>query len=92
MNEPQDEGHRARRTAARGASSVALSRLGNVVDLVAQPTYVWMFGLPTYGLYQVLWSLVNILENIFDLGTTSALQRILPQQGDPEDQIGRAHV
>jgi O-antigen/teichoic acid export membrane protein len=60
--------------------------MGNIVDLVAQPVYVWMFGLPAYGLYQVLWSLVNILENVFDLGTTSALQRILPQQGDPADR------
>jgi len=79
---PIDEGHRVRRKAVRGASSVALSRLGNVVDLVSQPLYVWMFGLPTYGLYQVLWSLVNIGENIFDLGTTSALQRILPRTTD----------
>lgn len=81
-----DEGHQARRTAARGASSVALSRMGSVVELVSQPIYVWMFGLATYGLYQVLWSLVNIAENIFDLGTTSALQRILPQQTDPADR------
>jgi O-antigen/teichoic acid export membrane protein len=81
-----DEAHKARRKAARGASSVALSRMGNVVDLVAQPVYVWMFGLPAYGLYQVLWSLVNIAENIFDLGTTSALQRILPQQTTPVDR------
>ncbi len=77
-----DEAHRARRTAVRGASSVALSRLGNVVDLVSQPLYSWMFGLATYGLYQVLWSLVNIAENIFDLGVTSGLQRILPQAAD----------
>lgn len=85
-NEAHDAAHKARRTAARGASSVALSRLGNVVDLVSQPLYVWMFGLATYGLYQVLWSLVNIAENIFDLGTTSALQRILPQQTAEQDR------
>jgi len=79
-----DAGHAARRRAAKGASSVALSRLGNVVDVVSQPVYTWLFGLPTYGLYQVLWSLVNISENIFDLGTTSALQRILPRETEPE--------
>jgi O-antigen/teichoic acid export membrane protein len=84
--EQEDEGHKARRNAARGASSVALSRMGSVVELASQPIYVWMFGLATYGLYQVLWSLVNIAENIFDLGTTSALQRILPQQTEPDDR------
>jgi len=78
-----DAGHDARRKAARGASSVALSRLGNVIDVISQPAYTWLFGLPTYGLYQVLWSLVNIGENIFDLGTTSALQRVLPRESDP---------
>jgi O-antigen/teichoic acid export membrane protein len=79
-----DAGHDARRRAAKGASSVALSRLGNVVDVISQPIYTWLFGLPTYGLYQVLWSLVNIGENVFDLGTTSALQRILPRETESE--------
>lgn len=82
----EDAAHQARRKAAKGASSVALSRLGSVVDLISQPAYSWMFGLPTYGLYMVLWSLVNIAENIFDLGTTSALQRILPRSADPDER------
>ena len=86
MTPDADDAHRARRKAARGASSVALSRFGAIVDLLAQPLYVWMFGLATYGLYQVLWSVVNIAENVFDLGTTSALQRILPQQGDAAER------
>ena len=77
-----DPAHAARRRAARGVSSVALSRLGTVVDLVSQPAYTWLFGLPTYGLYMVLWSLINVAENIFDLGTTSALQRVLPRETD----------
>lgn len=67
-----------RKQAAKGAGTVALSRLGAVVEVVSQPAFTWMFGLPTYGLYMVLWSLVNIAENIFDLGVTSGLQRILP--------------
>uniref|UniRef100_UPI00266F424C lipopolysaccharide biosynthesis protein n=1 Tax=Sphingomonas bacterium TaxID=1895847 RepID=UPI00266F424C len=78
--------HAARRSAARGASSVALSRLGNVIEVVSQPAYTWMFGLPAYGLYQVLWSLVNIAENIFDLGVTSGLQRILPRAADAAEK------
>jgi len=84
MSQETDAGHDARRKAARGATSVALSRLGTIIDVISQPAYTWMFGLPTYGLYQVLWSLVNIGENIFDLGTTSALQRVLPRETDPE--------
>lgn len=85
---PGDSAHAARRTAARGALSVALSRLGALIELAATPAYVWMFGLPSYGLYQVLWSLVNVAENIFDLGTTSALQRILPKIADPMARAG----
>lgn len=86
MSDPPDPAHDARRRAAKGASSVALSRFGNIIDVVSQPIYTWLFGLPTYGLYQVLWSLVNVAENIFDLGTTSALQRILPRESDPAER------
>jgi Na+-driven multidrug efflux pump len=38
-----------------------------------------MFGLAGYGLYAVLWATINLLENIFDLGMTSAMQRTVPQ-------------
>ncbi|PZU09253.1 polysaccharide biosynthesis protein [Sphingomonas sp.] len=78
--------HEARRKAARGVGSVALSRLGAVVEVVSQPAYTWMFGLPTYGLYMVLWSLVNITENVLDLGVTSGLQRILPACREPAER------
>jgi O-antigen/teichoic acid export membrane protein len=79
----QAAAHAVRQQAAKGAGTVALSRLGAVVEVVSQPAFTWMFGLPTYGLYMVLWSLVNIAENIFDLGVTSGLQRILPACKDP---------
>ncbi|MDO6415111.1 polysaccharide biosynthesis protein [Sphingomonas sp. BIUV-7] len=78
--------HAVRKQAAKGAGTVALSRLGAVVEVVSQPAYTWMFGLPTYGLYMVLWSLVNLVENIFDLGVTSGLQRILPACRAPEER------
>ena len=78
--------HAVRQQAAKGAGTVALSRLGAVVEVVSQPAYTWMFGLPTYGLYMVLWSLVNLAENIFDLGVTSGLQRILPACRTPEER------
>jgi O-antigen/teichoic acid export membrane protein len=67
---------------ARGAGAALLSRLGAVIEVVAQPAYTLMFGLPTYGLYTVLWSLVNLIENVADLGMTSALQRVVPQAVD----------
>ena len=53
--------------------------LGGVIDVVAQPLYVWLFGLAGFGLYSVLWAAVNMIENVADLGMTSALQRTVPQ-------------
>lgn len=70
------------REVARGAGLAALSRLGALIELVAQPAYTWMFGLATYGVYTVLWAAVNILENIVDLSMTQALQRVVPAARD----------
>jgi O-antigen/teichoic acid export membrane protein len=73
------------RSVARGLGTTVLARLGAVVEIVAQPLYVLMFGLAGYGLYAVLWAAVNLLENIFDMGMTSAMQRTVPQSaGDAE--------
>ncbi len=72
---------------ARGAGLAALSRLGAVIEVVAQPAYTWLFGLATYGVYVVLWSIVNIAENLIDLSMTTALQRVVPV----EDRAG-AHA
>jgi O-antigen/teichoic acid export membrane protein len=46
-----------------------------------------MFGLATYGLYTVLWALVNLVENVADLGMTSALQRVVPQAKSEEEAV-----
>lgn len=67
------------RSVARGAGSALLGRAGGVIELVSTPIYVWMFGLATFGLYTVLWAAVNLIENVADLGMTSALQRTVPQ-------------
>src|SRR5690606_23417500 len=67
------------RHVARGLGTTVLARLGAVVEIVAQPLYVLMFGLAGYGLYAVLWATINLLENIFDTGMTSAMQRTVPQ-------------
>ncbi|HZF43624.1 MAG TPA: oligosaccharide flippase family protein, partial [Sphingomonadaceae bacterium] len=64
---------------ARGAGAALLGRAGGIIELISTPLYVWMFGLSTYGLYAVLWAAVNLIENVADLGMTSALQRTVPQ-------------
>lgn len=80
--------HITSRDVARGAGSATLARLGALIEVVSQPAYTWMFGLATYGLYTVLWSLVNMLSNVLDLAMTSALQRVVPQA----DGEARAHA
>lgn len=67
------------RSVARGLGTTVLARLGAMVEVVAQPLYVLMFGLAGYGLYAVLWATINLLENICDTGMTSAMQRTVPQ-------------
>lgn len=73
---------------ARGAGLAALSRLGALIEVVAQPAYTWMFGLTGYGVYVVLWAAVNILANILDLAMGQALQRIVPAEDNRERQHG----
>jgi O-antigen/teichoic acid export membrane protein len=63
---------------ARGAGLAGLARSGALIEAISQPLYIWMFGLPGYGIYVVLWGAVNLLTNFFDLSMTSALQRIVP--------------
>lgn len=64
---------------AKGAGTTLLARLGAVVEVVAQPVYVWLFGLAGYGLYAALWAAITLTETIADLGMTTALQRTVPQ-------------
>ncbi|MDX2096060.1 MAG: oligosaccharide flippase family protein [Alphaproteobacteria bacterium] len=73
-----------KKAVVRGALVVALSRLGAVVEVVAQPAYIWMFGLATYGIYAALWAAVNIISNIADFAMTSAMQRVIPQASTEE--------
>jgi hypothetical protein len=73
---------------AKGAGLAALSRLGALIEVVAQPAYSWMFGLTGYGVYVVLWAAINILANILDLAMGQALQRIVPAEGDRTREHG----
>lgn len=69
---------------ARGAGLAALARLGALIEVIAQPAYTWLFGIATYGVYTVLWAVVNIVENIVDLSMTQALQRIVPTESEAD--------
>jgi len=48
------------RHVAKGVGTTMLARLGSVIEVVAQPLYVLLFGLPAFGLYTVLWASVNL--------------------------------
>jgi O-antigen/teichoic acid export membrane protein len=63
---------------ARGAGLAGLSRLGALIEALAQPLYTWLFGLWAYGLYVVLWGAVNLAANLLHLSMPLALQRVVP--------------
>lgn len=77
------------RHVARGVGTTLLARLGGLIEVISQPLYVWMFGLASFGLYTVLWAAINLAENIFDIGMTSAMQRTVPQ-ADNADEAARS--
>jgi len=77
----------SKKTVVKSAGIVAMARLGALIEAVAQPAYIWMFGLATYGIYMALWAAVNMVSNIADLAMTSAMQRAIPQARSEE----RAH-
>lgn len=87
METPSQPAPVTSRHVARGVGTTLLSRLGGVIEVVAQPLYVLMFGLAGFGLYTVLWAAINLLENIFDLGMTSAMQRTVPQAKDERGAV-----
>jgi O-antigen/teichoic acid export membrane protein len=67
---------------ARGAGLAGLSRMGALIEALAQPLYTWLFGLATYGIYVVLWGAVNLATNVVHLSMPLALQRVVPTQDD----------
>jgi O-antigen/teichoic acid export membrane protein len=77
----------SRSEVARGAGLVGLSRAASLIEAVAQPLFVWLYGVAAYGLYVVLWGAIDLAENVVDLSLTAALQRIVP--AEDED---RAHA
>jgi O-antigen/teichoic acid export membrane protein len=77
---------------ARGAGLAGLSRAGALIEAVAQPLYIWLFGLATYGVYAAMWSAVSLLENFIDLSMTTALQRIVPTRGGEDAAHGAVKI
>lgn len=67
---------------ARGAGLAGLSRMGALIEALAQPLYTWLFGLATYGIYVVLWGAISLVTNIVHLSMPLALQRVVPAGGD----------
>jgi O-antigen/teichoic acid export membrane protein len=63
---------------AKGAGLAGLARAGALIEAIAQPLFVWLFGLSSYGIYVVLWGAVNLVSNFVDLSMTIALQRVVP--------------
>lgn len=74
------------RRVAKDLGKSSLARFAGVIEVVAQPLYVEMYGLAAFGLYAVLWSIVNLVENFADLGMTSAMQRTVPQAASRREQ------
>ena len=87
-NEIREKEHNARRDVAKGAATVVVAKIGSAIEIITQPAYTWMFGLATYGLYAVLWSMVSLIERFADLAMTAALQRILPVESDENTRAG----
>ena len=58
-----------------------------MIEVITQPLYVALFGLASFGLHAVLWAAVNVLENVFDLGMTGALQRTVPQAKSESEAV-----
>jgi O-antigen/teichoic acid export membrane protein len=74
---------------AKGAGLAGLARAGALIEALAQPLFIWLFGLSSYGIYIVLWSAVNLASNIVDLAMTMTLQRLVPTL-DEEEQVHAA--
>lgn len=74
------------RDVAKGAGTTLLARLGGVLEVVAQPLYIWLFGLAGYGFYGALWAATNLTQNVADLGTTGAMQRVIPQAASAQKE------
>jgi O-antigen/teichoic acid export membrane protein len=74
---------------AKGAGLAGLARAGALIEALAQPLFIGLFGLSSYGIYIVLWSAVNLASNVVDLAMTMALQRLVPTL-DEEERVHAA--
>lgn len=82
----EQSGGISNRDVAKGAGTTLIARLGGVLDVLTQPLYAWLFGLASFGFYGAMWAAINLIENVADLGMTSAMQRVVPQAGSPQGE------
>lgn len=71
-----------RSTVAKGALLAMFARSGAAIEAVAQPLYIWLFGLSAYGIFITIWAGMNLVSKVVDLSMTSALQRLIPGESD----------
>jgi O-antigen/teichoic acid export membrane protein len=81
---PTSETPITRGDVAKGAGLAGLARAGALIEVIAQPLYIWMYGIATFGIYVVLWGAINFITNFIDLSMTSALQRAIPTEENEE--------
>jgi O-antigen/teichoic acid export membrane protein len=87
MTDPEPAPIVSNKDVAKGAGTTLIARLGGVLDVVTQPLYVALFGLTGFGFYGAIWAAVNLVENVADLGMTSAMQRVVPQAKSPQEEV-----
>jgi O-antigen/teichoic acid export membrane protein len=66
----------------RGARLALMGRAGALIEILSLFLFAQMYGSQTYGLFLVLWFIVQALSIFSDFGMTLALQRFVPADDD----------
>ena len=74
------------RAVIRGAGLIFLGRLGALIEPATIFVFAKLYGVPTYGFFVLLWTVVQFVETLTDVGMTSCLQRFVPSQKSREDE------
>ncbi len=73
----------------RGARLALMGRAGALVEVLSLFLFAQMYGSETYGLFLVLWFIVQTLSIFSDFGMTLALQRFVPAD---EDKVNAGRI
>lgn len=76
-------------TLARGARLAFVGRAGALIEVLSLFLFAQMYGSETYGIFLVLWFVVQALAIFSDFGMTLALQRFIPAD---EDEINAGRI